>query len=1381
MDAETKTVIQASLSASDYTKGAEEVVSANRKISASGDQVVQTQEKTKRSLIDGGSAYARLVGQLMPAIAQQQAYERAITKVNLAVQNGRDPMNMSSTVLALLAQKYGQVGSAAADAGARMEAAATRARAAATTLLSQDTTAELDRLRSRLDPRYAASKQYEATLQDVARAQQIGLPASVAEQARARAAATLAGPGVDELHRARMELDPRYAASKQYEEQLNQIERARTMGLPDSVANEAQERANKAFSDKVDPAKAAAEAQKAAAKATADHARELEELRARYDPVFAVSKKYEAELNEINKAEKDGVLSSSVAAAARERASQALAEAGKKSKRSAAEAEEMKFATAGVTRELIVLGHELTVGNYNRIPGSLMVITERIGGLGSLFPMIGRFLISPLGMAVTATAALATGMTILGVHAENVALRMEKLQNTLRGVRDDFTQTATEANAAARHLAATTPIGASEARSVATDIESQPGFQGTQAQLEALIKTANDLAITLGTKLPDEGKRMAQAINDPAAAMQKLLDENHLKGINQALIDQAKLLEQSGRNAEAFQLYLDAVRRSVAGATQNVTPLQKAIEELDKEFTSGSQHGESFGNALGKAFDSLATHSINAVTSILRKLGEARQFLSHYLPWAKDESAGAGQPVLNNNDAVGMFQLRRDAAADVGMTPDQRADYGMNILGGLRYFHQKLDAFGNLDDATRAFNQGEAGARAGKGYGYLADVEKQDVSHLDPKVRADIETAFGTIFSDVIRAGGGSAARQRIEQIALQESGGHQYGPAAKAAAAALPPAGAASATGVVDTNRGLYDKAQKGYDQLSPLSLQVARNQAEQQLQQQAEDAARGDLRKAMAGGDSAAATQALTRLAQAHDALDKLRGAAVDLITEQEKLAKTAQDSVAPLTAEAGAMRVLAETRERFVLAAEKAGKPLDTTALAQAQAADLTRLSTQANDNIAQMQRANAARRPLVNLTEQGPLAVQLAEARSRAEEEARRTSIPGPERQRQVAALTGQATSEITTGRDIQAGGSVYQATQQTASLRLQASLISASVDQRNREIAALQERQKLGLGINDQLTAEEQKAVAAAQAVAGIQTQLSQQQAAYGEFVNTVGGAFDSIGSAISHSLFEKPHTALQSLASAAKSIFAQLLDEAIKMSIVNPLKNWMFPSQHSPTASDLIAGTNASNADAGGLGGGGRSGGGSGIGPNLGLLGSVYSKLGGVGGVVDGISNLIDGFTYDGMAAGANLAALSADAASTAASSGIEAGSSIMTDMAGSLPLMHSGGRVGIDASGYRMVPLSLLDHAPRYHSGLNSDEFAAILQRGERVLTANQNARMERMVSGMSATPASQVAQGPSVVMHVHTNDAGSFQRSASQIGSTMASALSRAKTRNG
>ena len=51
----------------------------------------------------------------------------------------------------------------------------------------------------------------------------------------------------------------------------------------------------------------------------------------------------------------------------------------------------------------------------------------------------------------------------------------------------------------------------------------------------------------------------------------------------------------------------------------------------------------------------------------------------------------------------------------------------------------------------------------------------------------------------------------------------------------------------------------------------------------------------------------------------------------------------------------------------------------------------------------------------------------------------------------------------------------------------------------------------------------------------------------------------------------------------------------------------------------------------------------------------------------------------------------------------------------------HQGGMVGRDGIPTRMVDPGVFAHAPRLHSGLASDEFPAILQRGEEVRSRAQ------------------------------------------------------------
>ncbi|MFA6290232.1 MAG: hypothetical protein WC637_00545 [Victivallales bacterium] len=60
----------------------------------------------------------------------------------------------------------------------------------------------------------------------------------------------------------------------------------------------------------------------------------------------------------------------------------------------------------------------------------------------------------------------------------------------------------------------------------------------------------------------------------------------------------------------------------------------------------------------------------------------------------------------------------------------------------------------------------------------------------------------------------------------------------------------------------------------------------------------------------------------------------------------------------------------------------------------------------------------------------------------------------------------------------------------------------------------------------------------------------------------------------------------------------------------------------------------------------------------------------------------------------------------------------------GGAPVAHAGGMIGYDSFPTRMIPFHAFAGAPRLHNGLASDEFPAILQRGEKVLSRKEVAQ---------------------------------------------------------
>lgn len=78
------------------------------------------------------------------------------------------------------------------------------------------------------------------------------------------------------------------------------------------------------------------------------------------------------------------------------------------------------------------------------------------------------------------------------------------------------------------------------------------------------------------------------------------------------------------------------------------------------------------------------------------------------------ESGGDPGAVGDAGDALGLFQLHEGAAADVGMSPEDRADPFKNIQGGVQYLGQLRDRYeGDLSKMLQAYNGGMGNVDAG--------------------------------------------------------------------------------------------------------------------------------------------------------------------------------------------------------------------------------------------------------------------------------------------------------------------------------------------------------------------------------------------------------------------------------------------------------------------------------------------------------------------------------------------------------------------------------------------------------------------------------------------------------------------------------------------
>jgi hypothetical protein len=122
----------------------------------------------------------------------------------------------------------------------------------------------------------------------------------------------------------------------------------------------------------------------------------------------------------------------------------------------------LTLATSGAVREFIVMGHEIGMGNWTRLAGSLPVLAERLGGLSSIFGMIsGQAVVIGSGL-IAAGAAIAyvayqaheasASVSDTTSHLQLLGQGLDYSRNTVNQWQTDFRQRFNESASAVRTL-----------------------------------------------------------------------------------------------------------------------------------------------------------------------------------------------------------------------------------------------------------------------------------------------------------------------------------------------------------------------------------------------------------------------------------------------------------------------------------------------------------------------------------------------------------------------------------------------------------------------------------------------------------------------------------------------------------------------------------------------------------------------------------------------------------------------------------------------------------------------------------------------------------------------------------------------------------------
>lgn len=239
--------------------------------------------------------------------------------------------------------------------------------------------------------------------------------------------------------------------------------------------------------------------------------------------------------------------------------------------------ENLGLKTAGVTRELMVLGHEVINGNWTRFSGSLITLGERMN--------ITTLLWSALGAATIAAGAAAvfTGYEyIKGIEQQHEMQNALIMTGNYAGV--------TEGKLLAMADAAAGMTGKiTVAREAVTQLAASGKFTGDQIQMIATAAVemehatgqSTDATIAMFEKLAVSGSTQVTRLRDNVTKeLLKINDQWHMLTVTE--YEEIRAMEKSGdmmgASKRAMELMSDTIKERTDESVKNMGNLQRAWE-----------------------------------------------------------------------------------------------------------------------------------------------------------------------------------------------------------------------------------------------------------------------------------------------------------------------------------------------------------------------------------------------------------------------------------------------------------------------------------------------------------------------------------------------------------------------------------------------------------------------------------------------------------------------------------------------------------------------------------------------------------------------------------------------------------------------------------
>jgi phage-related minor tail protein len=228
------------------------------------------------------------------------------------------------------------------------------------------------------------------------------------------------------------------------------------------------------------------------------------------------------------------------------------------------------FATAGATRELIVMGHEALTGNFSRMPGSFMVLAERIN--------ITEALLSPMTIGLVALAGAAVGIAVAMAKGHDEMVAMD---NALLVTSNYAGMSRQSMDMLAQSMTQTKEITIGTANSIVLALVASGRIGGDSINM--IGHFISDFAKSTGESVDKVAPQMIKLFEDPLKGAEELNRSMHF--LTTAQIEHIAALERTGQVQAAQTELAKAATDHMPKQAQNLGVITQALLEQRDAWT----------------------------------------------------------------------------------------------------------------------------------------------------------------------------------------------------------------------------------------------------------------------------------------------------------------------------------------------------------------------------------------------------------------------------------------------------------------------------------------------------------------------------------------------------------------------------------------------------------------------------------------------------------------------------------------------------------------------------------------------------------------------------------------------------------------------------